>query len=141
MLINNKMKMFLCGESYWSNSNRKQLPVRLDNLRDEYKNTIWKKKKRKRTTYDIGEDIEINIYRLWRSNSNQVKELKDKLYWLTDNKKYRWHQPIINVRIVEKWSNKSGREEYNAEIIWVRDENEVVNESSVVWHVVKIQSI
>jgi len=134
------MKMALCGESYGSNSNRKQLPVRLDELDKETTKPIWKKKKKKRNTYEIWEEIEINIYRLWR-NTKQVKELKDKLYWLTDNKKYRWHQPIINVRIVEKWSNKSGREEYNAEIIWARDENEVVNESSVIWHVVKIQSI
>ena len=134
------MKMALCGESYGSNSNRKQLPVRIDELDKETTKPIWKKKKKKRNTYEIWEEIEINIYRLWR-NTKQVKELKDKLYWLTDNKKYRWHQPIINVRIVEKWSNKSGREEYNAEIIWARDENEVVNESSVIWHVVKIQSI
>jgi len=35
MLINNKMKMALCGESYGSNSNRKQLPVRLDELDKE----------------------------------------------------------------------------------------------------------
>ena len=132
------MKMSLCGESYGSNSNRKSLPIKLEDIRDEYKNTIWKKKKRKRITYDIWEDIEINIYRLWHK---QAKELKDKLYWLNDNKRYRWYQPIINVRILEKRSNKSGREEYNAEIIWVRDESEVVNESSVIWQLVKIQAI
>lgn len=135
------MKMFLCGESYDSNSHRKTLPISFKQLDNETTKSIWKKKKKKRTTYDIGQELEINMYRIWWNSSKQVEELKYKLYWQNDNKKYRWHQPIINVRILEKWTNKSGREEYNAEIIWARDESEVVNESSVIWQVVKIQSI
>lgn len=135
------MKMPLCGEGYGRSSDRKPLPIDLSDIRDEYKNTIWKKKKKKRTTYDIGQELEINIYRIWWNSSKQVEELKDKLYWLNDNKKYRWYQPIINVRILEKWTNKSGREEYNAEIIWARDEYEDIYKQAIIWEIVKIQSI
>lgn len=139
MLINNKLKQWLCGESYGSNSERKSLPLRLKELDNETTRPIWKKKKHIYKTYSIGDELEVSIRRIGWSRDKQVKEIKEKLYWLNSN---IFQCPILNVRILEKRTNKSGREEYNAEIIWARDEYEKeINGESILGMVVKIQSI
>lgn len=139
MLINNKLKQSLCGNNYWSNSDRKQLPLRLKELDKETTLPIWKKKKHIYKTYNIGDELEVSIRRIGWSRDKQVKEIKEKLYWLNAN---MFQCPILKVRILEKRKNKSNREEYNAVVLWARDEyDESINGESILGMVVKIQSI
>lgn len=106
MLINNKLKQLLCWQSYWSNSERKELNINVGELEKETPKHRWKKSK---PLYEIWDVVTIKSWK--------IKEPR-KLYEKLDIKwSLKWWIGMIELRVVGYKTTKSGKRYYMGEIL------------------------
>ena len=107
MLINNKLKQWLCWESYGSNSERKKLKLDLDELNKE--TSAWKYKKKSKPLYEIWDIVTIDSWKL-----KEPRKLYDKLNieWRIK----RWSGKI-EFRVVGYRTTKTDKRYYMWEIL------------------------
>lgn len=106
MLINNKLKQGLCGQSYWFNSERKELSINVGELEKEVPRYRSKKSK--------------PLYEIWDRVTIDSWKLKDgkKLYEKLDIKwSIKWWMGKIELRVVWYKTTKSGKRYYMWEIL------------------------
>ena len=106
MLINNKLKQWLCWDSYGSNSYRKTLNINVGELENEVPKHKHKKEKQ---LYEIWDIVNIKSYKL-----KDPKKLFEKLQieW-----RFKWWIGDIDLKVVWYKTTKSGKRYYMWEIL------------------------
>lgn len=101
MLINNKLKQWLCWQPYWSNSDRKDLSINVGELEKEVPKH---KSKKSKPLYEIWNIVMIKSW--------QIKELK-KLYEKLNVKwSFKWWIWDIELEIIWYKTTKTGKRYY-----------------------------
>lgn len=102
MLINNKLKQWLCWESYGSNTERKNLKLDLDVLEKEV--SVWKTKKKSKPLYEVWDIVTIKSW--------QIKEPKKLYEKLNIEWRFKWWMGNVELRVVGYKTTKSGKRYY-----------------------------
>ena len=128
MLINNKLKQWLCGESYGSNSERKKLKLDLDELKKEI--SIFRPKKKHKPLYEIWNRVTISVWKL-----KDPKQLYNKfnIEW-----QVKWWLWKIELEVVGWKTTKAGKRYYMWKILaMIPDKCSIdVDTSPVVWETI-----
>lgn len=102
MLINNKLKQWLCWESYGSNTERKKLKLDLYVLEKE--TSVWKIKKKTKPLYEVWDIVTIKSW--------QIKEPKKLYEKLNIEWGFKWWIGNVELRVVGYKTTKSGKRYY-----------------------------